>query len=135
MKRPLSRMLWLVATAPLLMASQCAPAFPGGIRIESFEAPIESPTSSIAIGGVDDNGEWIYWNQTAQQSKGTDYSFAGVTNSLGIDDHPNAADNSVWQIGADFTAATGGVCSSGNTTASIPPGGRAVTVACLLPAD
>ena len=119
------------------MASQCGTAFQGGIRVQTFEAPEESPTTGngITIGGVEDNGEWIYWLQTAQQSKGTQYSFAGVTGFNGIDDHPNAADDSVWQIGTDFTAATGGECTDIDGTVSIPSGGKVVTVACLLPPD
>lgn len=139
MKRRPLRILWLaIAVAPLLMGSQCGvgvPPFSGGIRVFTYEAPEESPTNSIGIGGVADIGEWIYWNVDAQHSKGTEYSFSGTTDFAGYDNHPNAADNSVWQISTDFTIPTGGVCTVGSNTVNIPSGGTTVNGACLLPPD
>jgi hypothetical protein len=111
------------------------PPFSGGIRDFAYEAPLESPGNQIGIGGVFDTGEWIYWSQDAQHSKGTQYSFSGTTDSNGYDDHPNAADNSVWQVGFDFTAATGGVCFSKSATIGVPSGGGTVDGECLLPPD
>jgi len=137
MKPRLLRIVLLaIIVAPFLMASQCGvPSFSGGIRVFAYEAPVESPTSLIGIGGVGDTGEWIYWNVDAQHSKGTQFSFSGTTDYAGYDNHPNAADNSAWLIATDFTAATGGVCTIGSNTISIPSGGSTVNAACLLPPD
>jgi len=126
------RWVWSVLVVmPLLMASQCAPSFHGGIRVYAFEAPKEDPQFGIGVGGVFDTGEWISYNSGSHS--GTQFSFSGSTNSNGIDDHISAVDNSLWYVSTDFTSATGGNCGAGSATASIPPGGRTVTAACLLP--
>lgn len=137
-RRPLRILCLAIVVAPLLMGSQCGvgvPAFSGGIRMFTYEAPQESPTNSIGIGGVADTGEWIYWNVDAQHSKGTEFSFSGTTNYAGYDNHPNAADNSVWLIAVDFTIVTGGVCTSASNTVNVPVGGKTVNGVCLLPPD
>jgi hypothetical protein len=137
MKPARLRILWLaVVITPLLMGSRCSsPPFTGGIRTFAFEAPLESPGNQIGVGGVFDTGEWIYWNVDAQHSKGTQYTFSGTSDYNGYDNHPNAADNSVWQVGFDFTLATGGVCLIKSGTGNIPSGGCQVDGACLLPPD
>src|SRR5947209_8910746 len=83
------------------------------------EAPIESPPTQIGFGGVLDTGEWVIYNGTPQQSHGTQFAFEGLTNPDGVDDHPNASDNSLWQVSADFTVPTDGVCLENATTVNI----------------
>jgi hypothetical protein len=131
-----SRALWLgVTCGMLLVGSACnsKPPFPGGIRVYAYIAPEESPTQGIGVGGVLDTGEWIIYNGTPQQSHGTQFSFEGLTSGNGVDDHPNASDNSTWYLTADFSAPTGNQCTSNDTTVSVPPGGYTANVACSYP--
>lgn len=106
---------------------------PGGIQMLAEVAPQESPTDVTGEGGVFDSGQWESYIQSQQNSKGTQTSFSGVTDPFGNDFHPDAVDDSWWEVSFDFSVATGFDCLSGSMAEPIKSGGATVVGICLLP--
>jgi hypothetical protein len=65
--------------------------------------------------GVEDTGNEI---QSLGSGNGTQLNFDGLTNQFGVDDHPSANTNSVWNVEVLW----------GGLIPQCPPDGRTVTV-------
>jgi hypothetical protein len=130
LKRPKSTYSLLLLGLCFLVFNGChAPAFQGGIRVQSFTAlTIAGGTSKSPTSGVVDTGNLV---QIVGPGNGSQTAFEGVTGLFGIDDHRNARDNADWTITASFTQVLP-QCPPASTAAFVPPGGAQFAAVCFL---
>lgn len=108
------------------------PPFAGGIRVTATletEASNGQIISTAPVFGAADTGQmtYNYGGGTGNQSY-----FAGTTNNMGFDSHPQAVTNSIWNIGVNFGSL--GMCANpANVTGvHIPIQGGIINAYCAV---
>lgn len=118
----------------LLIVSLCSlfgciipPAFPGGVRVTTIQL-FQGGLFPAPAPGVEDAGNAI---QTLGGGSGTALTFDGITNQFGIDDHPDAITNSVWNVEV-FWGGLVPQCPPDSRTVNVPLEGEIAHFECQM---
>lgn len=110
----------------VLIGCESAPAFKGGIRVQTTEAITGIENSSFPVSGVLD-----YGNATSGGSNNGAQSFEGVTGAYGIDDHTGVAVDTNWTVTVNYVNAIP-ECGSAQYAAFVPNAGAVFTGVCYV---
>jgi len=106
--------LVLLTSFALNLFSCGTPALHTGIRVraELLDSVFQTPNTGAAVPGVHDTG--IFLHTGSGQTNGSQEVIDDYTNSLGINDYPNAITGAYWNMGADFTNSAVPACGTGS---------------------